>query len=549
VGLAFDGKDLLVSCVGGNGQGHTFIDYINPSDGSLAKSLDVNLPGIAAVAYDAGRGKIWACDSPTGGNSPGSGTEVFLIDPATGSATDEFPTRGCWDGLAYDAADGTVWSSPDQSDTIYHYKSDGTFIGSHSGLTAELGGFGNSGIAVGGPNLYLSNADGDMIYSAPKDFSSAPTPIATDTTQQHIEDMECDSVTFAPKDAMWVIDAFGRTVSAYEIPQGTCGVGGQTVQQPTGRPVITSSKPSVHGSNGAGFSGVVNPNNSPTNAFFQYGLDKRYTNPGSSGPQYTQSTPVHFVGSNAGDDLVTASVTNLIPNALYHVRLVATNGHGTSFGPDQTFTTPHGALPPPPTLGKSFNAAPVSGVVYLVLGNKLIPLTEDTKIPAGAILDTLHGQLLLTSASGGVTLAGDARSKKAKKSKTFKGTFGGAVFKATQTKSGPNKGQTTLTLVEGRAGAPSYKSCKAKGSADSAHTALSSRVLSRLRSRASGRYRTRGRYAAGTVRGTSWTTTDRCDGTLIAVQQHSVLVTDLVKHITILVRAGHHYLARAPKHK
>jgi hypothetical protein len=74
-------------------------------------------------------------------------------------------------------------------------------------------------------------------------------------------------------------------------------------------------------------------------------------------------------------------------------------------------------------------------------------------------------------------------------------------------------------------------------------------VLQTLRSRGSGRYRTRGRYGSGTVRGTAWTTTDRCDGTLIAVQQHSVLVTDFIKHITILVRAGHHYLARAPKHK
>jgi hypothetical protein len=156
----------------------------------------------------------------------------------------------------------------------------------------------------------------------------------------------------------------------------------------------------------------------------------------------------------------------------------------------------------------------------------------------------------LTSASGGVGPASDAKAKKRKKkAKTFTGTFGGAVFKVTQTRSGPNKGLTTLSLVENISGAPSTASCKAKGSAVRAHAALSSRVLQTLRSRGSGRYRTRGRYGSGTVRGTKWTTTDRCDGTLIAVQQHSVLVTDFIKHITILVRAGHHYLARAPKHK
>jgi hypothetical protein len=121
------------------------------------------------------------------------------------------------------------------------------------------------------------------------------------------------------------------------------------------------------------------------------------------------------------------------------------------------------------------------------------------------------------------------------------------VFKVTQGRSGKDKGFTTLTLVYNAfKGGPTTKVCKAKKAGDNAHIALSSRVLQTLRSKSSGRTRTRGRYAAGTVRGTRWTTTDRCDGTLIKVQQHSVQVTDLVKHKTVLVRAGHQYLARAP---
>jgi hypothetical protein len=155
----------------------------------------------------------------------------------------------------------------------------------------------------------------------------------------------------------------------------------------------------------------------------------------------------------------------------------------------------------------------------------------------------------VVAAGGGSGKATDAKAKKRKKGKKptkSTGTFGGAIFKFTQAKSGPNKGLTTFFLVEGAAkGTPSYASCKGKGAAD-LHTDLSRRALQTLRSRASGRFRTRGRYAAGTVRGTAWTTTDRCDGTLIAVQQHSVLVTDFVKHKTVLVPAGHHYLAKAP---
>ncbi len=45
---------------------------------------------------------------------------------------------------------------------------------------------------------------------------------------------------------------------------------------------------------------------------------------------------------------VSASVTGLVPNAIYHVRLVATNSAGTTFGPDVTFTTLKTAPPGPP---------------------------------------------------------------------------------------------------------------------------------------------------------------------------------------------------------
>src|SRR5690242_9140096 len=65
--------------------------------------------------------------------------------------------------------------------------------------------------------------------------------------------MECDSVTFAPKDAMWVISAFDRTLNAYEIPAGSCGTGGRTVQHTltvsrsgTGSGTVTSSPAGIN---------------------------------------------------------------------------------------------------------------------------------------------------------------------------------------------------------------------------------------------------------------------------------------------------------------
>ena len=62
-----------------------------------------------------------------------------------------------------------------------------------------------------------------------------------------------------------------------------------------------------------------------------------------------------------------------------------------------------------------------------------------------------------------------------------------------------------------------------------------------------GRFRTRGRNSSATVRGTKWTMTDTCAGTLTAVKQGSVVVRDFTLKKNKTVKAGHHYFARAPK--
>ena len=71
------------------------------------------------------------------------------------------------------------------------------------------------------------------------------------------------------------------------------------------------------------------------------------------------------------------------------------------------------------------------------------------------------------------------------------------------------------------------------------------RTIRRLRANAKGRFSTRGRYSSATVRGTSWTTTDRCDGTLTKVTRGTVTVRDLKRRKNITLRQGKSYLARA----
>ena len=152
-------------------------------------------------------------------------------------------------------------------------------------------------------------------------------------------------------------------------------------------PPPPTTKPSVLGSNGsssasaaAGFTGDVNPGGLPTTAHFEYGLDSRYTSASTSGPVYDQSTPNQAVGSDFSSHPITESVSGLVPNALYHVRLVATNSAGTTLGPDVTFTTPKAALPSQPSLGKSFNVS-ATGLVLILVNGKFVPLTQLSQDP------------------------------------------------------------------------------------------------------------------------------------------------------------------------
>jgi hypothetical protein len=185
---------------------------------------------------------------------------------------------------------------------------------------------------------------------------------------------------------------------------------------------------------------------------------------------------------------------------------------------------------PAPVLGKLANVEPVKGKVRVAVpltaaqkGLKFVPLEEARQIPVGSFLDTRKGTVRLQSA------AGAAR-------KSYKGDFNAGLFQVVQSRKKKAKGLTNLVMK-----GSSFAGCGAK----KARAALSKKALRRLRGSAKGRFRTRGRYSAATVRGTKWTVTDRCDGTLTKVTRGKVEVRDFRRHKTILVKTGKSYLARA----
>jgi phosphodiesterase/alkaline phosphatase D-like protein len=110
--------------------------------------------------------------------------------------------------------------------------------------------------------------------------------------------------------------------------------------------------------NNATANGTVNAEGTPTTAYIQYGPESGTSNEsaavaGGGGasvkaaimvvsagePTYPNQTPSVSVGSGTTATPVAVSLTSLTPNTIYHYRVVATNGAGTTYGADQEFTT------------------------------------------------------------------------------------------------------------------------------------------------------------------------------------------------------------------
>jgi hypothetical protein len=186
---------------------------------------------------------------------------------------------------------------------------------------------------------------------------------------------------------------------------------------------------------------------------------------------------------------------------------------------------------PAPVRGRLANAVPQKGRVRVKLPGRSFVALESLgrQVPVGSILDTTKGTVVLTTA--GKTPG-----------KTQIGRFSKGVFRFTQTKKNP---LTTISMM----GANLNACSRLPRGGSPKVTAAATKRRRTLFSDVKGRFRTRGRNSAATVRGTSWTMTDTCNGTLTSVKTGSVLVRDFNLVKTRLVRAGASYLARAPLRK
>jgi hypothetical protein len=180
-------------------------------------------------------------------------------------------------------------------------------------------------------------------------------------------------------------------------------------------------------------------------------------------------------------------------------------------------------------LGGSVVAGRLTGTVLVKVkgSSRFVPLTDATPVPVGSVFDTRAGKVELRTAIKGRGL-------------TQSGTFWGAVFEVRQSRSG--RGMTDIILRG--AGVRPCGGSKARRRLRLANAARSKGLWGKDKR---GRFRTHGKNSVATVRGTTWLTVERCDGTLTRVVEGKVVVRDRHRRRSVVVTAGHSYLSRAPR--
>ena len=217
-------------------------------------------------------------------------------------------------------------------------------------------------------------------------------------------------------------------------------------------------------------------------------------------------------------------------------------GNGTSQAAVTVSAGPPAALPEP-TAGE-VNIAPAGGegqCVALKDGDGVCkPLEQGQQVDLSDIL-------YLNPGLGAIELRGIEGL----------GTFFGTPFRLQEINTGAKRTAATqqrpILIIKLLGG--SYAQCPKGQRALSGAASTSSdqqakrKPVRRLWGKGKGRFRTRGRYSSGTVRGTNWLTQDFCEGTQTRVVEGVVQVYDLVSKKWKTLKAGQSYFAKAGKIK
>ena len=528
--------------------------------------------GAGAIAKVTKAGEVTEYPVRTAGDpteiAVGPDNNLWYTDPAANlvgritpnGSVDEFSA-----GLTAAAGLAGIAKGPDGA--LWFTEADAGKIGriTTSGAITEF----SSGISGGSePTDIVKGPDGNLWFTEKGGQGGigriTPAGVVTEFTQDLSVNADPHGIALGPDGNLWFTESsvggrIGRITTDGEIteysngfvdilspwdiaagPDGNMWFTGSNIPGLVGRitlpPLVRDMDADTVGATSARLRGKLRANSQATDYSFEYGTTTAYG----------QETPEAYAGSGYDLKTVTATVEGLQPGTKYHFRLVAENDAGETKGPDRVFIT--GSLqaepsndpveptnepaetPVAPDFGKTVVVAPEGTVRVKAPGGGWETMKPGAEMPLTATYDTRRGAVSLTSAGC--------------RGETQTGHFGGGVFTLRQPRAAC--GRVDVYLRGGR-----FSSCprvvtRRRARTGAVASASRSRKVRRLWGRDSGgRFRTHGRHSQATVRGTRWLTVDRCDGTLTRVTNGAVAVRDFRRHRTVVVRAGHSYLARA----
>lgn len=335
--------------IGINGSTHAV--YVNPWQVDFALIFNqVTLPDTATGAPATGITRTTAAVS---GTVNPAGTEVTTCAFEYGTTAGYGHSEPCVQALPLAGSSSIPvsavlhFSLPPASVVHYRLRSgtaNGSTFGEDHTFSSEalpppvVGGLPATGVAQFGATLNGTLKTGEALvnyrfeygpttaYGSVEPIPDGVTPITNETVplSQPVQGLQAGTTyhyrLVASSPGATEVKGPDETFTTLSVPAPTVGTGGA----------------SGVGVGSATLSGSVDPHDWDTTYLFQYGTSTAY---GSSWPSVQVD-----LGALEGPQPVVVGIPNLLPNTTYHYRLVATNGGGTSYGQDMTFTT--GEYPP-----------------------------------------------------------------------------------------------------------------------------------------------------------------------------------------------------------